>query len=61
MMMDDRHRPGGSPSADQRQARDERGPYDGRIAWIEVIAYTALIGLIALLATGWFDVLLPWT
>jgi len=40
-----------------RARDDERG---GRISWIEVIGYTAVILLIGLLATGWFDVMMPW-
>lgn len=40
--------------------RDEEETIDGRIVWIEVLGYTAVILLIAMLATGWFDVMMPW-
>ena len=32
----------------------------GRISGIEAVAYTALIGLIAATASGWFDAMVPW-
>jgi hypothetical protein len=43
------------------RSHDDDKTVDGRIAWIEVIGFTAVILLIALLASGWFDVMLPWT
>jgi len=38
---------------------DERAA-DGRIFWIEVIGYTSVILLIAVLMSGAVDVMLPW-
>ena len=32
----------------------------GRITAIEVVAYTAVLGFIAALASGWFDAMVPW-
>ena len=36
-------------------------PVDSRISWIEVIGYTSVILMIALLMSGIVDVMLPWS
>jgi len=41
----------------KRPAREE---HTGRITVIEVISYTALIGLVGALAAGIFDAMVPW-
>lgn len=43
----------------QRPRTDEERQ-DGRISWIEVLGWSATILLVGLLATGWFDVMMPW-
>jgi hypothetical protein len=32
----------------------------GAISWIEAVSYTAVIGLIAAMASGLFDSMVPW-
>jgi hypothetical protein len=50
------------PSPKPKRMRGEQHPshHGGRITAIEVVAYTAVLGLIAALASGWFDAMVPW-
>ncbi len=36
-------------------------PEGGGITLLEALANTMIIGLIAALALGWFDLMIPWT
>ncbi len=43
-------------SANRDGDQDERG----RINVLEAVSYTLVLGLIAAVATGWFNVMIPW-
>ncbi|MDM4763959.1 hypothetical protein QT381_13170 [Galbitalea sp. SE-J8] len=44
----------------QQRARASEHDASGRISMVEAVAYTAFLGLVAAVASGVFDPMLPW-